>query len=75
MAGSGAIVTVNITVPTPRRPRRPRRCSLHSSNVAMAAGAVGDEIDLIAKKLVELGTVRQDIAEEMLGKVRAGETL
>lgn len=49
--------------------------SLHSSNVAMAAGAVGDEIDLIAKKLVELGTVRQDIAEEMLGKVRAGETL
>ena len=45
--------------------------SLHAGNIAMMAGAVGEEIDLIAKQMVELKTVRQDIAQDMLAKLRA----
>ena len=44
--------------------------SLHASNVAMAAGALGEEIDIIAKQLVAAGTVRQDIASQMLAEHR-----
>ena len=44
--------------------------SLHASNVAMAAGALGEEIDTIAKQLVAAGTVRQDIASQMLAEHR-----
>lgn len=43
---------------------------LHSQNVAMMAGAVGDEIAVVAKRLVELGTVRVDVAEQELAKLR-----
>lgn len=45
---------------------------LHSQNVAMMAGAVGDEIGVVAKRLVELGTVRVDVAEQELRKLRSG---
>jgi len=45
--------------------------SLHAGNIAMMAGAVGEEIDVIAKQMVELKTVRQDIAQDMLAKLRA----
>ena len=38
--------------------------ALHSKNIAMMAGAVGDEVDLLAKRLVEIGKIRTDAAEE-----------
>ena len=44
--------------------------ALHSKNVAMMAGAVGDEVDLLAKRLVEIGKIRTDAAEEELRKIR-----
>ena len=44
--------------------------ALHSKNVAMMAGAVGDEVDLLAKRLVEIGKIRTDAAEEELTKMR-----
>lgn len=43
---------------------------LHAKNIAVMAGAVGDEIDTIAKTLVQLGTVRVDVAEQELTKLR-----
>ena len=44
--------------------------ALHSKNVAMMEGAVGDEADLLAKRLVEIGKIRTDAAEEELAKIR-----
>ena len=44
--------------------------ALHSKNVAMMAGAVGVEVDLLAKRLVEIGKIRTDAAEEELRKIR-----
>jgi len=43
---------------------------LHAQNIAMMAGAVGDEIDAVAKVLVERGTVRIDVAQEILSGLR-----
>ena len=37
------------------------------------AGAVGDEIEIVAQRLVDLGTVRVDIAEQELLKLRDGK--
>jgi len=45
--------------------------SLHSQNIALMAGAVGDEIGRVARRLVERGTVRIDVAEEELRALRA----
>ena len=44
--------------------------SLHSQNIALMAGAVGDEIGAVARRLVELGTVRVDVAEQELLRLR-----
>ena len=44
--------------------------ALHSKNVAMMAGAVGDEVDLLAKRLVQIGKIRTDAAEKELRKIR-----
>ena len=44
--------------------------ALHSKNVAMMAGAVGDEVNLLAKRLVEIGKIRSDAAKEELRKIR-----
>jgi hydroxymethylglutaryl-CoA reductase len=46
--------------------------SLHSQNIALMAGAEGEEIPRIAQRLVELGTVRIDVAEAELKKLREG---
>jgi len=43
---------------------------LHAQNIAMMAGAVGDEIDAVAKALVERGAVRVDVAQEVLSSLR-----
>ncbi|MBP2302711.1 hydroxymethylglutaryl-CoA reductase, degradative [Azospirillum picis] len=44
--------------------------ALHAQNIAMMAGAVGEEIDRVARVLVERGTVRQDVAQAVLGELR-----
>ncbi len=43
---------------------------LHSRNIAIAAGAVGKEIDIVAARMVEEGIVRMDKAEEILKEIR-----
>ena len=44
--------------------------SLHATNVAIAVGAVGDEVGRLARILVEKREVRQDVAVEELAKLR-----
>lgn len=46
--------------------------ALHSQNIAMMAGALGEEIDLVARVLVAQGTVRLDVAEAELRRLRTG---
>ncbi|MDH5645132.1 MAG: hydroxymethylglutaryl-CoA reductase, degradative, partial [Candidatus Heimdallarchaeota archaeon] len=43
---------------------------LHAKNLAASAGAVGEELELVAKKMVEEGKVRMDRAEEILKELR-----
>ena len=47
--------------------------ALHSKNIAMMVGAMGDEVDQLAQRMVELGKIRSDFAEEELTKLRAGK--
>lgn len=44
--------------------------SLHARNVAVAAGAQGDEIETVTERLKETGQVRIDIATEILASLR-----
>jgi hydroxymethylglutaryl-CoA reductase len=46
--------------------------SLHAQNIALMAGAKGDEVDRVAERLRERGTVRVDVAEEVLQELRGG---
>ena len=46
--------------------------ALHARNLALVAGAVGDEIDTIAKRMASERDVRTDRAVELLAKLRAG---
>jgi hydroxymethylglutaryl-CoA reductase len=39
---------------------------LHARNVAIAAGAVGDEIDRVAAEMVRRGEIREDVASAVL---------
>jgi len=43
---------------------------LHARNVAISAGAIGDEIDLVANELVRQKKIRLDVAQEILKKIR-----
>ena len=45
--------------------------ALHAQNVALMVGAVGAEIDLVASELKALGKVRQDLAEDILKRIRS----
>ena len=45
--------------------------ALHAQNIAMMAGAVGEEIDRVARSLVEQAAVRLDVAEAELQKLRS----
>jgi len=45
--------------------------ALHAHNIAMMAGALGGEVDEVAKRLVAGGKVRIDLAEAELTKLRA----
>jgi hydroxymethylglutaryl-CoA reductase len=44
--------------------------SLHAKNIAVMAGAQGDEIDKVAKKMVQEGKIKLDRAEEILKEIR-----
>jgi hydroxymethylglutaryl-CoA reductase len=44
--------------------------ALHAQNVAIMAGAVGDEVDAVARALVERKAVRIDVAQEILETIR-----
>jgi hydroxymethylglutaryl-CoA reductase len=44
--------------------------ALHAQNVAITAGATGDEIAEIARQMAQAKTVRQDVAEKLLEKLR-----
>ncbi|MBX3654191.1 MAG: hydroxymethylglutaryl-CoA reductase, degradative [Ramlibacter sp.] len=44
--------------------------ALHAHNIAMMAGATGDEIEPLARRLVALGTVRIDVAQAELAVLR-----
>lgn len=44
--------------------------ALHARNIAVMAGAEGEEIDAIASALTKGGKVRMDIAERLLGELR-----
>ena len=44
--------------------------ALHAQNVAIMAGAVGAEVDAVARALVASGTVRIDVAEAELARLR-----
>lgn len=44
--------------------------ALHAQNVAIMAGAVGDEVDAVARALVERKAVRIDVAQELLETIR-----
>ncbi len=47
--------------------------ALHAQNIAMMAGAVGDEVDAVARALVAEGKVRLDLAEAELARLRDGK--
>ncbi|MEM0266293.1 MAG: hydroxymethylglutaryl-CoA reductase, degradative, partial [Archaeoglobaceae archaeon] len=44
---------------------------LHARNIAIMAGAKGDEIDKVAEKMVRDGKIRIDYAKELLQKLRS----
>ncbi|MFQ5774828.1 MAG: hydroxymethylglutaryl-CoA reductase, degradative [Kiloniellaceae bacterium] len=45
---------------------------LHAQNVAMMAGAVGEEIDAVAEAMTARGAVRHDVAAAELARLRGG---
>ncbi|MEM2973128.1 MAG: hydroxymethylglutaryl-CoA reductase, degradative [Candidatus Caldarchaeum sp.] len=45
--------------------------SLHAKNIAVMAGAVGEEIDLVAEEMVKQKTIRVDRAQEILFELRS----
>ena len=44
--------------------------SLHAKNIAVMAGAQGDEIDKVAEQLIKEGKIKLDRAEEILKEIR-----
>lgn len=44
--------------------------SLHARSVALAAGAVGDEIERLASRLVEVGEIKAERAQALLAELR-----
>ena len=45
---------------------------LHARNLAIMAGAVGDEIDRVVEIMIGDGKIRPDYAKEVLDKIRSG---
>ena len=49
--------------------------SLHARNIAVAAGATGELIDLVAEKMVEERKIRMDRAKELIEEHRASKKI
>jgi hydroxymethylglutaryl-CoA reductase len=47
--------------------------SLHARQVAVAAGAAGDQVDVIAARLAAEGVIRVERAREILSELLAGK--
>ena len=47
--------------------------ALHARNIAIGAGAQGEEIDLVARRLAADHDVRAARAEEILAQIRSGK--
>ncbi|PRP91983.1 3-hydroxy-3-methylglutaryl-coenzyme A reductase [Enhygromyxa salina] len=47
--------------------------SLHARAVALAAGARGAEVESIAQRLIDVGEIKPERAEALLGQLRTGE--
>lgn len=45
--------------------------NLHARQVAIAAGAEGEQIDVISRQMVEAGQVRPDVAQQLLAEITA----
>jgi len=43
---------------------------LHAQNIAVMAGAMGEEIEVVAKRMVEEGKIKMDRAKEILEEIR-----
>jgi hydroxymethylglutaryl-CoA reductase len=48
--------------------------SLHARNIAVAAGATGELIDLVAEKMVEERKIRMDRAKELIEQHKTSKT-
>ena len=44
---------------------------LHARQLAISAGAVGDEVDKVVEEMIKEGVIRIDKAKEILGKIRS----
>jgi degradative hydroxymethylglutaryl-CoA reductase len=47
--------------------------SLHARSVAVSAGARGAEVELLAKMMIDVGEIKPERAEALLGQLRAGD--
>ena len=43
---------------------------LHAKNIAAMVGAKGENVDVVAEKVVEKGTIRMDVAKEILAELK-----
>ncbi len=43
---------------------------LHARNIAIMAGATGDEVDRVAEELLRMGKIRMDVAKDVLERLR-----
>ncbi len=48
--------------------------SLHARQLALAAGAEGEEVDVVAEKLVESGQIREEEARKVMDELRKSRT-
>jgi len=48
---------------------------LHAQNIAVMAGAKGEEIEVVARKMIEKGKIRMDIAKEILEEIRKNKKI
>src|SRR5690606_13768082 len=46
--------------------------SLHARSVALAAGASGNEVELLAKMMIDVGEIKPERAELLLAELRSG---
>ncbi len=47
--------------------------SLHAKNIAVMAGAVGEEIDIVAEQMIRERMIRVDRAQQILSQLRSGK--